>query len=109
MDPSPRIASKGPGRAFLLVFAVAIAIAGLGFAWKLFEFLEDLLAQNGLRFAGVHIAIYCLVAAGFLLLLLFTFLSGHFSDVERPKIEMLEREREHDRREFGESPRGGGS
>ena len=92
--------SKGPGPVILWVFAVAIAVAGAGFSWKLFEFFDDLLAQNGLHFAGVHLVIYALVAGGFLLLLAAAFLGGHFSDVERPKFELLEREREHDRAEF---------
>jgi hypothetical protein len=90
----------GPRRWVIVVFAVAIAVAGFGFSWKLFEFFDDLLAQTGLHFAGAHLAIYVLVAAGFLLLLAYAFLSGHFSDIERPKYDMLAKEREHDREEF---------
>jgi hypothetical protein len=102
------IRTKGPGRVVLWTFGLAIVAAGAGFSWKLFEFFEDLLAKNGLHFAGVHLVIYALVAGGFLLLLGYAFLAGHFSDVERPKFEMLEREREHDREEFGRSgPRRG--
>jgi hypothetical protein len=100
MKPPDEIKARGPRPWVLIVFAVAIVAAAWGFSWKLFEFFDDLLAQGGLHFAGVHLAIYVLVAAGFLLLLAYAFLSGHFSDIERPKFEMLERERENDRREF---------
>jgi hypothetical protein len=92
--------SSGPGRVVLWTFALAIVVAGVGFSWKLFEFFEDMLVQGGLRFAGVHLLVYVMVAAGFLLLLAAAFLAGHFSDIERPKYELLEREREHDRIEF---------
>jgi hypothetical protein len=85
----------------IVVFAVAIVAAGAGFSWKLFEFFEDLLAEAGLHFAGAHLLIYVLVAAGFLSLLAYAFLSGHFADVEQPKFDLLERERKHDREELG--------
>jgi hypothetical protein len=92
---------EAPPRVVVVAFGSAVAVAGAGFAWKLFEFFEDLFAESGLRFAGAHLTIYVLVAAGFVLLLAYAFLSGHFSDIERPKLDMLEREREHDREEFG--------
>jgi hypothetical protein len=94
---------RSPPRAVIAVFAVAIVAAGVGFCWKLFEFFEDLLAECGLHFAGAHLMIYVLVAAGFLSLLAYAFLSGHFSDIEQPKFDLMEREREYDRREFAQS------
>lgn len=100
-DDGRRHGARTPHRAVLIVFVVAIVIAGAGFSWKLFEFFEDLLADCGLHFAGAHLMIYALVATGFVSLLAHAFLSGHFSDIERPKFDLMERERENDRQEFG--------
>ncbi len=56
---------------------------------------------EGLRFAGAHLLTYCLVAGGFLCLLTFAFLKGHFGDIEAPKVELLNREISYDRQDFG--------
>jgi hypothetical protein len=104
-EPSDK-AGRGPSRLVVGVFAAAVVLAGAGFSWKLFEFFEDLFAETGLHFAGAHLTVYILVAAGFVLLLAYAFLSGHFSDIERPKLELLEKEREYDRAEFGRSDSG---
>jgi hypothetical protein len=90
----------GARRWTLWFFFLVIFAAGLGFSYKLYEFIHDLLAEEGLRFAGAHILTYLLVAGGFFLLLLFAFLTGHFSDIEQPKYDLLEREKELDRREL---------
>ena len=83
-------------KAILAFFLVAMGVAGVGFSLKIVEFADDLTTQDGLRFAGVHLLTYGLVAAGFLLLLLFAFLRGHFRDIEEPKYDLLEKERLHD-------------
>ncbi len=90
-------------RWILRVFLVGAILSGVGFAVKIFEFLQDLLNSNGLHFAGAHLAVYAFVAGGFLLLLTYGFLKGHFSDIEKPKFDMLEREITNDRQEFGRS------
>lgn len=77
-------------------FLFAIAISGVGFAWKIYEFADDLADQHGLRFAGVHLLAYAFVAAGFLSLLAYAFLKGHFRDIEEPKFDLLEKERRYD-------------
>ena len=84
----------------LWIFAFVIVCAAIAFGWKLYEFGHDLFASDGLRFAGSHLLTYVLVAGGFFLLLLYCFMRGHFADIERPKYELLETERDHDRREF---------
>lgn len=91
---------KPMGRVVLWFFVVGTAIAGLGFGYKMYEFFWALTRQEGFEFAGVHLIVYGLVAAGFLALLAHSFLRGHFSDIEAPKHEMLEREIESDRAEF---------
>lgn len=92
-------------RAMLWAFGLGAAAAGVGFGVKVHEFADDLLAEQGIGFAGTHLVTYALVAAGFLLLLAGTFLRGHYADVEQPKHDLLAAERERDRREFGEAPR----
>ena len=88
-------------RRFLIAFfGTGSVVAGVGFCVKIHEFTDDLLAEEGIRFAGVHLLTYALVAVGFLLLLTFAFFSGHFSDIEAPKHDLLEQEREHDHRQF---------
>lgn len=88
-----------PSRAVVRFFLVAALLAGVGFGVKIHEFAEDLLADQGIGFAGAHLVTYAFVAVGFLLLLAGTFLRGHYADIERPKHDMLERERMHDRLE----------
>ena len=98
-DLAPR--RRSPLRRFWLVFFIAgCAVAGAGFAYKLYEFFWDVSGTEGFEFAGVHLMTYLLVAGGFLLLLVSAFVRGHFSDIEAPKYEMLERERGRDHDEF---------
>jgi hypothetical protein len=85
-------------RCVLAFFLFSTAIAGVGFSFKIVEFADDLTAQNGLQFAGAHLLTYAIVAVGFLALLLFSFLSGHFRDIEEPKNDLLEKERRYDER-----------
>ena len=94
-------------RFWIVFFSVGCTLAGLGFAYKLYEFFFDVASREGFQFAGVHLVTYALVAAGFLLLLLYAFLQGHFSDIERPKHELLEKELRYDRDEFGTAARRG--
>lgn len=89
----------GAKRLWLWIFAVGIALAGVGFGVKIHEFLADALAEEGIGFAGSHLLTYAMVAGGFFLLLGGVFLRGHFVDIERVKYEMLEQERLHDRAE----------
>ncbi len=89
-------------RRFMLVFFGFVVLGcGLGFGYKLYEFIHDLTAENGLRFAGAHILTYLLVAGGFGLLLIYAFIAGQFSDIEQPKYHLLEEEIRLDHEEFG--------
>lgn len=95
-SPLPPAARK----AAIAFFGVGTFAAGLGFVYKIHEFTDDLLAEEGIRFAGVHLLTYALVAAGFFSLLAFAYFSGHFADIEAPKHDLLQKEREHDLRDF---------
>ena len=77
-------------------FLLAMATAGVGFSVKIFEFADDLADEKGLQFAGAHLLTYGLVAIGFLLLLVHSFLCGHLRDIEEPKFDLLEKERRYD-------------
>ncbi len=84
----------------LWIFGFVIVLGAFAFGWKLYEFAHDLVATDGLRFAAAHLLTYVLVAGGFLMLLVYCFLRGHFADIEKPKYELLEMEKQHDARDF---------
>lgn len=88
-------------RAMLWIFGIVILAGGAGFTFKLYEFISDLVQTEGLRFAGAHILTYLLIAGGFLILLTYAFMTGHFADIEKPKFDLLEQERRLDRETFG--------
>ena len=88
-------------RVMTWILGVVVVFSGLAFFYKLYEFFHDLTDTEGLRFAGSHLLTYCLVAAGFLLLLTYAFLKGHYADIEKPKYELLEQEDRYDQHEFG--------
>lgn len=105
-EPPRPAARRGPRRAVIFVFAAGAVAAGIGFGVKIHEFADDLLAAQGIGFAGAHLVTYAFVAGGFLLLLAGTFLRGHYADIEQPKHDLLESERQHDRTERPGSRRG---
>jgi hypothetical protein len=84
----------------LWIFGFVIVAGAFAFGWKIYEFAADLLDHEGLRFAGSHLLTYVLVAGGFFMLLLFCFLRGHFADIEKPKYDLLDMEKDYDVREF---------
>ena len=90
-----------PSRWVIGFFALVIALAGVAFGFKFYEFFVNLSAQEGFQFAGAHLLTYLLVAGGFFLLLAAGFLGGHFADIEGPKHDLLASEREHDHADFG--------
>lgn len=88
-------------RAMAWILGVVVVLSGMAFVYKLAEFFYDLTDTDGLRFAGSHLLTYCLVAAGFLLLLTYSFLRGHYADIEQPKYDLLEAEDRYDIAEYG--------
>lgn len=94
--------AQGPWHRFMTgLFFFVSAAGGLAFVYKLWEFFQDLTDEDGLQFAGSHLMTYCLVAGGFILLLLYTFMRGNLAEIETPKYDMLHAEERHDREEFG--------
>lgn len=84
----------GPVHVFMIL---ACTTAGCIFVYKLFQFFETVKRDELAGFAFDPMLQYGFVAAGFLFLLAWAYLSGQFRDVERPKYEMFERyaEQEH--------------
>ena len=92
----------GPWHGFFMRFFVFVCLAGgCAFVFTLWEFFQDLTDEDGLQFAGSHLMTYCLVAGGFLFLLVYSLMRGNFSDIEEPKYELLQMEERYDREEFG--------
>ena len=77
---------------------VGITLAGLAFAYKVAEFIFTMSGNEVQGFADVPVTVYFIVAAGWLFLLVWCWRSGKFTDIERPKFEMLEMEAEYERR-----------
>jgi hypothetical protein len=75
-----------------------ILAAGIAFIYKISEFIFTLNESSVQGFADVPVTIYFVVAAGWLLLLVWCFMTGQFTNVEEPKYEMLRREEEYERR-----------
>src|SRR5687767_5589926 len=72
--------------------------AGIGFAYKVAEFIFTLSSEEARGFADVPITVYFFVAAGWFALLAWAFLSGQMTDVERAKHDLLAQEEEYERR-----------
>lgn len=72
--------------------------AGVAFIYKVAEFIFTLNSNEVKGFADVPVTVYFVVAAGWLCLLVWCFVTGKFTDVESTKYEMLEMEAEYERR-----------
>lgn len=75
----------------MIFFCTAVTVAGCMFIYKLSQFLTTIRKDELAGFAFDPIVVYGVVAAGFLFMLAWAFLSGQFRDVESPKYEMIER------------------
>jgi hypothetical protein len=88
-------------RAKILLWACMIGgilVAGVAFAYKLAEFIFTLNSNSVQGFADVPVTIYFVVAAGWLLLLAWSWVTGKFKDIEATKWDMLRQETEYERR-----------
>lgn len=75
---------------------LAVAIGGGTFLYKLVEFANTATHEDMPGFALVSVVPYLVATFGFLLLAIWAFLRGHFRDIEQPKYDMLDQEREYD-------------
>ena len=92
-------------RAILIFFVLAVIAAGCMFCFKLYSFMRTIKRDELAGFVHDPIMVYAFVAAGFLLLLAWAFLTGQFRDVEQAKYEMLEKfeQQERDEKIAGEA------
>ena len=84
----------------LVVFGFAIAvmaIAGLGFVYKMAEFVVTISRDEIEGFGAVAVATYLIGMLPIVFLTLWGVLSGRFRDIERPKFRLLELDREIER------------
>ena len=82
-----------------LLGTVIMAVAGFGFTYKFVEFFRSLLKGEIQGFAMMPVITYIIVGLGFLLLLVWSIVSGQLKDIEGPKYRMLEQEEEYERQE----------
>jgi hypothetical protein len=75
-----------------------IGIAGVCFVYKIAEFIFTLNESSVQGFADVPVSIYFTVAAGWLCLLVWCFLTGKFNNIEESKLELLELEEAYELR-----------
>ncbi|MDW8342982.1 MAG: hypothetical protein RMM51_00650 [Verrucomicrobiae bacterium] len=75
---------------------LAVAIGGATFLYKLVEFANTATHEDMPGFALVSVVPYLTATFGFLLLAIWAFLRGHFRDIEQPKYDMLDQEKEYD-------------
>ncbi|MFT7669092.1 MAG: nitrogen fixation-related uncharacterized protein [Planctomycetota bacterium] len=92
--------SKRFTRNFHIFFITVCTGAGCMFVFKLFSFMQTIKREEMNGFAFDPIMIYACVAAGFLILLFWAYLTGQFRNIEGPKYEMFERMQEQERKEF---------
>lgn len=84
---------------WVMVFLVGtIVLAGVGFMFKLVEFVAAWVESDGTDFAIVPVATYLAVAGGYLCFFAWAFRKGMFHDIEAPKYRMLEMQDEIDAR-----------
>lgn len=100
-DPAPNTAidpARGPRRwLFWTVTMLGLGGAGVAFVYKIAEFLFTMSSTEVQGFADVPVTVYFVVATGWLCLLVWCFVSGKFTDLERAKYDFLAKEAEYER------------
>jgi hypothetical protein len=82
----------------VFVFAIAVmAIAGLGFVYKMAEFTLTIVADDIAGFGAVAVATYLIGMLPIVFITLWAVVTGRFRDIERPKLRLLELDREIER------------
>ena len=74
-----------------------LLMAGVAFSYKVAEFIFTLGSDEVQGFADVPVTVYFIVAGGWMCLLVWCFVTGKFSDMERAKYDMLDAEAEYER------------
>jgi hypothetical protein len=78
-------------------FAVAVfLVAGLGFAYKMAEFVVTMVHDEIAGFGAVAVGTYLVGMVPIVCVTLWAVLTGRFRDIEAPKLRMLELQDELD-------------
>lgn len=100
--PALALAPPPMGRTTKVILWIALIAgilgAGTAFTYKVAEFIYTIGSEEVKGFADVPVATYFFVAAGWLFLLVWSFRTGKFKDIESSKWEMLKQEAEYERR-----------
>jgi hypothetical protein len=80
---------------------LSVAVGGLSFFYKLYEFIVAANRGDLPGFAFATVVSYFIVTLGFLCLVLWAFLKGHYTDIEEPKYRLQQTEDALDRLEAG--------
>src|SRR5215472_11296967 len=78
--------------------AIGLIAAGIAFCYKIAEFLFTLSSEEVKGFADVPVTVYFAVAAGWLALLVWSFLTGKLTEAEHTKSDLIRMEEEYERR-----------
>ncbi|MCK6549767.1 hypothetical protein L6R52_28275 [Myxococcota bacterium] len=76
---------------------VGIVLSGLGFAYKVAEFMFTMSAPEFAGSFDVPVIVYFAVAGGWFVLLVWCFTTGKFQEMERGKTDLLAQEEEYER------------
>jgi hypothetical protein len=77
---------------------VGVALAGVAFAYKIAGFIYAVSTPDFRGTFDVGVTVYFCVSAAWLCLLVWCFLSGKFTRMERAKYDLLRQEEEYERR-----------
>ncbi len=80
----------------VIISMVVLILTAISFIYKMAHFVMIALSGEAVGFATIPIVNYIMAGSGFLLLLLWAFLTGQFRDIEGPKYRMLQLEKEYD-------------
>jgi nitrogen fixation-related uncharacterized protein len=84
--------------AVVIGFAVIVlVVAGLGFVFKMSEFATTIIKDDVEGFGAVAVSIYLIGMVPIVFLTLWAVMTGRFRDIERPKVRLLELDREIER------------
>jgi hypothetical protein len=91
--------STASSRRWILHVSIALGLIGAGaaFCYKIAEFLFTLNSEEVRGFADVPVTVYFAVAAGWLALLVWSFLTGKLTEAEQTKCDLIRMEEEYDR------------
>jgi hypothetical protein len=82
---------------FIWVLGVGVLFGGVAFAYKMAGFVWALSSRDFRGTFDVGITVYFFVSAGWLCLLVWSFLAGKFKHMERSKHDLLKKEEEYER------------